>query len=232
MKKSFLLCVITIFPSLAYGELLYSSCPSGYVTIIEKNAKIYGQPWPSDYSAPSSFISSNSCSASTKPAVCYLYAQTGFDFSDTAGTYDFTSICQYEHSSYASTDGGVAVKCVKNNGSTLCTNSSRTSSMDWSNTCSGIQVKGMAYCSSDSGNATNRDTKEYLLRSPNDTSLNRWCWCRVISPGVTPWIFGSEYLTTEQCNTDCAGLCLYMAGDSSNSSYATYRSKIFSNLKP
>lgn len=231
MKKSFLLFVITIFPSLAYGEFLYSSCPSGYITIIEKNAKIYGQPWPSDYSAPSSFISSNSCSASTKPAVCYLYAQTGFDFSDTAGTYDFTSICQYEHSSYASTDGGVAVKCVKNNGSKTCTNSWVSNVMDWYSTCSGFTLRGLGYCSKESGSVSTRNTKEYITLSMTP-SENRWCWCKVIYPGVTPWIFGSEYATKDNCDSDCAGLCGSMTASTGDSSYATYRSKIFSNLKP
>lgn len=227
MKKFFLLPFVFI-PEMVAAATLYSSCPSGYLTIIEKNAKIYASSYPTSYSFSSSYISSNSCSASTLPAVCYLYAQTSLSFSDSYGTYDFTNICQYEHSTSSSTDGGVVVKCVKNSGSAVCTSATASGRYDWSASCSGVAIKGVAACSSNSGSATNRDTRTSLTIS----ETNNWCWCRVVSPGVTPWILGSEYVSESDCLTNCAGLCSFMAGSTSNSSYTTYRSKIFSNLNP
>ena len=79
------------------------------------------------------------------------------------------------------------------------------SGMDWGYRYSnGVEIKGITTCSNKEG--TFASTTESLTHSGG--SEDRFCWGRVISPAITPWIYSESYQTGEECaiwcNTDYA----------------------------
>ena len=65
-----------------------------------------------------------------------------------------------------------------------------------------ITVRMLAMCSSTSGGSVG--TYRSSL-STNNTS-NSYCWCRVIWPAVSYWVYaGTGYQIS--CTTECSGLC-------------------------
>lgn len=110
-----------------------------------------------------------------------------------------------------------AVKCVNLNSHTQC-QSAALGKAGWEANC-GVSVEGVAICASISGT-----TASSLSVSPDPTK-NGFCWCRLISPAVSQWVYTGIAAYHEDCLGDCATQCAEaLASDS------TFRTRIFSNL--
>ncbi len=115
-------------------------------------------------------------------------------------------------------------KCVKLSSSTTCSNySGATSQSNWSVTCGGVSVQGVAFCGSQSGGSQGATSTTVTISSTVDN--NKYCWCRMISPAVSQWVFYSEYESHRVCASDCAQYCAYYG-----LTFAAFRSALFSNL--
>ncbi|MBR2393170.1 MAG: hypothetical protein IKB05_01630 [Alphaproteobacteria bacterium] len=84
-------------------------------------------------------------------------------------------------------------------------------STDWSAQCSTnetvVNIKGLSLCSNKAGD-TNGDTADYITMS-GSINENIRCWCRIISPGVTPWVYlvtlDSSFIS---CMVNCRAWCM------------------------
>ena len=81
--------------------------------------------------------------------------------------------------------------------------------MDWGYQYSnGVKIKGITTCSNKEG--TFASTTESLTHSGG--SEDRFCWGRVISPAITPWIYSESYQTGEECAYWCNSDYKYYPG--------------------
>ena len=104
-------------------------------------------------------------------------------------------------------------KCVALNSSTECTSDfgQYEYHTDWAATCTtnGVStpISGIGICSSTEGGY------EYARATELDTSstsdYNKYCWCRMISPAVSRWVFTLSKPTAGSCARDCASSCVY-----------------------
>ena len=113
-------------------------------------------------------------------------------------------------------------KCVKLTPSTTCTTSSGNGS-NWSATCGGIEIQGVAFCGSQDGGSTG--TKSETVTTSSNSDDNKNCWCKMVSPAVSSWVFSYSYPYAGTCATSCAGYCASRAQLAS-----VFRSGLFSGL--
>ena len=117
-------------------------------------------------------------------------------------------------------------KCVKLTSSTTCTSSSGAfGQSNWSATCGGVSVSGVAFCGSQKEISDNVTTTDVVTTSTASND-NRHCWCKMVSTAVSSWVFSDSYLSAGDCATNCARNCGFYARDSS----AAFRSGLFSGL--
>ena len=88
MKK--LIFIFAIVGSANSAELM-TSCPNYRVPVID-NSAIIANTCPSGYVSVGNVDSCITNGAGT----CWLFAPTGISFSDDAGTYEFTEVCEYK----------------------------------------------------------------------------------------------------------------------------------------
>lgn len=127
------------------------------------------------------------------------------------------------------TTGAHAVtKCVALNSSTTCDPGSITqyqNHTDWAATCTtnGVStpISGIGICSSTQGSGYQTATD---LDTSSTADDNKYCWCRMISPAVSRWVYSSSP-SNQYCDRYCAHYCtlnLYV--------YAAFRSVLFGSL--
>lgn len=115
-------------------------------------------------------------------------------------------------------------KCVKLNSSTTCsTYSGAYKQSNWSATCGGVSIQGVAFCGSQNGGSTGATTDAVTTSTTSDN--NKYCWCKMVSPAVSRWVFDRAITSAGSCADNCAHLC---AADAR--SIASFRSALFSNL--
>ena len=113
-------------------------------------------------------------------------------------------------------------KCVKLTSSTTCTTSSGNGS-NWSATCGGIAIQGVAFCGSQKGGAMGTKSENVTTSSTSDD--NKYCWCKMVSPAVSSWVFNTTNSSAGSCANYCASHC------ASNAQYRSdFRSALFSGL--
>lgn len=125
----------------------------------------------------------------------------------------------------SSSDGTVGqTDACYNQSATSCSYSQQTVfSADWKSTCStgvSVTVKGVAYCSSSS--ATLNSTATSVT---GGGATKRYCWCRVVSPGLSKWVYAIDEGDAISCGNNCADDCA-----SKLNSTAAFRSAILSGL--
>ena len=114
-------------------------------------------------------------------------------------------------------------KCVKLTSSTAwCTNDSGSGS-NWSMTCDGIEIQGVAFCGSQDGDSMG--TKSETVTTSLTSDDNRNCWCKMVSPAVSSWVYSRGYADAGSCAFDCAYVCANRAAG-----YSTFQSALFSGL--
>ena len=115
-------------------------------------------------------------------------------------------------------------KCVKLNSSTTCsTSSGEYGQSNWSATCGGVSIQGVAFCGSQDGGSTGATTDAVTTSSTSDN--NKYCWCKMVSPAVSSWVFYGDRGSASNCARLCARICASYAA-----SNASFRSALFSNL--
>ncbi len=114
-------------------------------------------------------------------------------------------------------------KCVKLTPSTTCKSSSgATGQSNWSVTCGGIEIQGVAFCGSQNGSY---GAKSETVTTSSTSDDNKHCWCKMVSPAVSSWVFSYSYPYAGTCATSCAGYCASRA-----QLVSVFRSGLFSGL--
>ena len=115
-------------------------------------------------------------------------------------------------------------KCVKLTPSTTCTSTSGAlGQSNWSVTCGGIEIQGVGFCGSQKGGSAGAPTETVTISATADDNID--CWCKMVSPAVSSWVFGNSHPSAGGCAYNCARNCAYRARD-----YSTFRSALFSGL--
>ena len=115
-------------------------------------------------------------------------------------------------------------KCVKLTSSTTCTSySGGYNQSNWSATCGGIEIQGVALCGSQDGGSTGTKSENVTTSSTSDDNKN--CWCKMVSPAVSSWVFNRSGSAAGYCATNCASNCAFYAQINS-----AFRSALFSGL--
>lgn len=95
---------------------------------------------------------------------------------------------------------------------------------DWGaiGSTSKITVEGVGVCSNNAGTSSTRDNLSFDTSS---TTNNKYCWCKMISPAISKWVYSGGNKTSEAtCLRDCAANC------AAAMQYSNYRGYFFSNL--
>ena len=92
MKRIIVLC-LTIAPMGAFAAAPSTSCPSGYVAVVEDYMTIANNSCPSGYTSAGT---ATSCLVSNPGGSCIMYAPAGVSYTDSDGTYEYTSACAME----------------------------------------------------------------------------------------------------------------------------------------
>ena len=117
-------------------------------------------------------------------------------------------------------------KCVKLTPSTTCTSSSGAfGQSNWSATCGGVSVSGVAFCGSQDGGASGTKSETVTTSSASDNNTNKYCWCKMVSPAVSSWVFYGGRMDAGNCARNCAYNCASSARGNS-----AWRSALFSGL--
>ena len=114
-------------------------------------------------------------------------------------------------------------KCVKLTPSTTCTSYSGASGQpNWSATCGGIEIQGVALCGAQNGGSPGRTSETVNISSNSDNNIH--CWCKMVSPAVSSWVYRN--MSSSNCASGCASSCAgYLQGGLS-----AFRSGLFSGL--
>ena len=120
-------------------------------------------------------------------------------------------------------------KCVAlDSSATTCTYvNPGTYVVDWTSTCStngtSVPIKGISACSSNAGDAIGDTADALTLASDTTTHVN--CWCKMVSPAVSSWVFDDANASAGDCALSCARYCAFGAANNSD-----FRSALFSVL--
>ena len=118
-------------------------------------------------------------------------------------------------------------KCVKlPSSTTTCTNLTISADDNQSNgtaNCDGVSIQGVAFCGSQNGGSNGATTDAVTTSSTSDD--NKYCWCKMVSPAVSRWVFSYSGGSAYTCALNCAAYCARSARN-----IASFRSALFSNL--
>ena len=118
-------------------------------------------------------------------------------------------------------------KCVKLSSSTTCSYVDPGDYVvDWTSNCTSsgtsVAISGISQCSSTSGSSTGQKATSLEISGGTD---DKYCWCKMVSPAVSSWVFYYTYGSASFCAYDCAYSCTYSAAGN-----AAFRSALFSGL--
>ena len=125
------------------------------------------------------------------------------------------------------TTGAHAVtKCVALNSNTICTvrYSQYAERADWAATCEGTQISGIGICSSTTASNLFNTATELEISATTDENIH--CWCRMITPAVSRWVYIDNSGSTDMCATYCAHDCAKLLDDNDMS----FASALFGSL--
>ena len=92
MKRIFIL-IMVIVPVGAFAAEPSTSCPSGYVAVVEEYMDIADGSCPSGYASAGT---ADSCLVSSPSGSCIMYAPANTQYTDLLGIYNFTAACPLE----------------------------------------------------------------------------------------------------------------------------------------
>ena len=92
MKRIFIF-VLAIAPIGAFAAAPSTSCPTGYVAVVEEYMTIADSTCPSEYTSAGT---ADSCLISSPAGSCIMYAPANTQYTDASGTYEYTAACPLE----------------------------------------------------------------------------------------------------------------------------------------
>lgn len=117
-----------------------------------------------------------------------------------------------------------AAKCVATlSSSQSCQIDSKIGFIGWQVTCGQMKLIGTGACSNISGGKIAAQADN--IPAANSSDINKFCWCRMMSPAVSKWIFSYPFSSAAECAYGCG----YRCGADMNTSVAA-RSAIFKDL--
>ena len=91
--KRIIVLVLAIAPVCAIAAAPSTSCPSGYIAVVEEYMDIANASCPTGYTSAGT---ATSCIASNPGGSCIMYAPVGVSYTDATGTYEFERACAME----------------------------------------------------------------------------------------------------------------------------------------
>ena len=91
--KRMMILIMAIAPAGAFAAAPSTSCPSGYITVLEEYMDIADSSCPTGYTSAGT---ATSCLVASPSGSCIMYAPTGVSYTDESGTYEYTSACPLE----------------------------------------------------------------------------------------------------------------------------------------
>ena len=91
--KSMIVLVLAIAPVCAIAAEPSTSCPSGYVAVVEEHMDIANTSCPSGYTSAGT---ATSCLVTSPDGSCIMYAPVSVSYTDATGTYEYTEACAME----------------------------------------------------------------------------------------------------------------------------------------
>ena len=121
-------------------------------------------------------------------------------------------------------------KCVALDASTTtCTSTPTSNNADWSTTCktngTSVPIKGIAMCSNQAADARYGTSDAITTISSQSDTTNVNCWCKMVEPAVSSWVFLVADSSAGSCVTRCSLYCASNAGGD-----AAFRSALFGSL--
>ena len=92
MKRIFIF-VLAIAPIGAFAAAPSTSCPAGYVAVVESHMEIANSTCPSGYTSAGV---ADSCLISSPAGSCIMYAPANTAYTDAIGSYEYTAACPLE----------------------------------------------------------------------------------------------------------------------------------------
>ena len=91
--KRIMVLIMAIAPIGAFAASPSTSCPSGYVAVVEEYMTIADGSCPSGYTAAGT---ADSCLVSSPSGSCIMFAPPNTEYTDASGTYEYTAACPLE----------------------------------------------------------------------------------------------------------------------------------------
>lgn len=116
---------------------------------------------------------------------------------------------------YAATSGDIYYeRCVDVTGASITSCSALllgTLRSDWElncNTAGGAQyVNGIGVCSATSGSVGDAELTLNIDYTTAMNTNNKYCWCRLVVPESSAYVFGNSFTNWAACATNCAQYC-------------------------
>ena len=126
------------------------------------------------------------------------------------------------------TPASAVTKCVKLSSSTTCSYvNPGTYVVDWTSNCTSsgtsVAISGISQCSSTSGSSIGQKATSLKISGGTD---DKDCWCKMVSPAVSSWVFCSPHRSASSCANSCADAC----ASGAQAYDAAFRSALFSGL--
>ncbi len=91
--KRIIVLIMAIVPCESFAAAPSTSCPSGYVAVVEEYMTIANGSCPVGYTSAGT---ADSCLVASPAGSCIMYAPTGVSYTDASGTYEYTAACAME----------------------------------------------------------------------------------------------------------------------------------------
>lgn len=94
--------------------------------------------------------------------------------------------------------------------------------------CNGTQVTLVSQCSSSTGTADVSTANDIVINSSTPAN-NKYCWCRIVSPVTSKWVYRYAYSSNSgcaySCSRGCANAFLYAMDND-----VQFRTSMYNNL--
>ena len=104
-------------------------------------------------------------------------------------------------------------KCVALNSlASTCTSTPANGNADWSATCAStpdtsVPIKGIAMCSNQKADAQYGTSDAITTVSSTTDKTNAHCWCKMVEPAVSSWVYLYEAESASSCAYFCSNNC-------------------------
>ncbi len=102
---------------------------------------------------------------------------------------------------------GAATRCIYKPYSCSTPSSSISNVSDTTINCSGQSVTVMGMCANQLGASGTGEAANQLYISVSNVELSKYCWCKMLKPVASKWIYLSERTNASDCISYCTSAC-------------------------